>query len=128
MRSFWMIPVGAAVLASGCDNSKPSVPTGPIRVRSEAQNQLHKLDDMNRAIALKRAILDSGFRCKRVDSSGYVTEHGNLSMWTARCDDGLNWAVFVGPDGSAQVRRCDDNEKLGLPACVVGKKAAPAAG
>ena len=129
MRNFWTIPaVGVAVLASGCDNSQPTAPAKPIVVRSEAQNQLHQLDDMNRAIALKRAILDSGHRCKRVDSSGYVQEHGNLSMWTAKCDDGLDWGVFVGPDGSAQVRRCDDNEKLGLPACVVAKKGAPAAG
>jgi len=129
MRNFRMMAaVAVAVLASGCDNSQPTAPANPIVVRSEAQNQLHRLDDMNRAIALKRAILDSGYRCKRVDSSGYVQEHGNLSMWTAKCDDGLSWGVFVGPDGSAQVRKCEDNARYGLPACIVSKKAEPAAG
>ena len=29
-------------------------------------------------------------------------------MWTARCADGRDWAIFVGPDGSAQVRDCKD--------------------
>lgn len=127
MRTSWMA-VAAAVLAAGCDNSQPTAPANPIVVRSAEQNQLHQLDDMNRAIALKRAILDSGNRCKRVESSGYVQEHGNLSMWTAKCDDGGNWGVFVGPDGSAQVRRCDDNARYGLPACVISKKGAAPAG
>lgn len=122
-----LMAVSAAVLAAGCDNSQPA-PVNPVVVRSDEQNQLHKLNGMNRAIALKRAILDSGNRCKRVESSGYVQEHGNLSMWTAKCDDGTNWGVFVGPDGSAQVRRCDDNARYGLPACVISKKGAAPAG
>jgi hypothetical protein len=110
----------AIVLATAaCGQSQPTKPKQPIVVRSEAQDQLHQLDDMNRAIALKRAIYDSGSTCKRVESSGYVQEHRNLSMWTARCDDKREWAVFVGPDGSAQVRPCKDLAELGLPACVM---------
>ena len=88
---------------------------------------LHKLSPMNRAIGLKRAIFASGNRCKRVTESGYVQEHNNLSMWMASCDDTGDWAIFVGPDGSAQVRPCKDNEQLGLPACVISKKDEPAA-
>lgn len=114
----------AAVLLSACDQSQPTQPKQPIVVRGEAQDQLHQLDDLNRAIGLKRAIYAAGFKCKRVVTSGYVREHTNLSMWAANCDDGREWAIFVGPDGSAQVRPCQDLAQLGLPACVI-KPAAP---
>ena len=116
--------LAAAALLAGCDQSPPDKPRQPIVVRSDAQNQLHQLDDLNRAIGLKRAIHQSGYSCKRVASSGYVQEHENLSMWMARCADKRDWAIFVGPDGSAQVRPCRDLAQLGLPACVM--KASPA--
>jgi hypothetical protein len=115
----------SAVIA-GCDNAQPTKPNQPIVVRSEAQDRLHKLNDMDRAIALKRAIYDSGFACKRVVASGYVQEFNNLSMWTASCDDGNEWAIFAGPDGSAQVRRCQDLAQFNMPACVVKPAAKPA--
>ena len=109
----------AALIAAACDQSPPTQPKQAIVVRSEEQDQLHQLDEMNRAIALKRAIYASGFACKRIDRSGYVQEHENLSMWAAVCDDKREWAIFVGPDGSAQVRPCKDLAQLGLPACAI---------
>ena len=123
MKAAPMLAAAAALLAS-CDQSPPDKQRQPIVVRSDAQNQLHQLDDLNRAIGLKRAIHQSGYSCKRVASSGYVQEHENLSMWMARCADKRDWAIFVGPDGSAQVRPCRDLAQLGLPACVM--KASPA--
>ena len=120
------LTVAAAMLA-GCDESQPTQPKQPIVVRSEAQDRLHQLDDLNRAIALKRAIYDSGFTCKRVTTSGYVQEVQNLSMWTASCDDGNDWAIFAGPDGSAQVRRCQDLAEFKMPPCVIRPAAKPAA-
>ena len=90
-----------------------------IAVRSAEQNRLHQLDDMNRDIALKRAIIASGLRCKRVVRSGYVAEFNKLSMWQADCDDNRSWGIFVGPDGSAQVRPCTDNAKFKLPECRI---------
>ena len=88
-----------------------------IAVRSPEQDALHNLSDMNRDIGLKRAIVASGIRCQRVTRSGYVTEYNKLSMWTANCDERRDWAIFVGPDGSAQVRPCQDMKTLGLPEC-----------
>lgn len=90
-----------------------------IAVRSPEQDMLHQLSDMNRNIGLKRAIQDSGLRCRRVDKSGYVQEYRSLSVWTASCSDGRDWAIFVGPDGSAQVRPCTDMKQLGLPECRI---------
>ena len=126
MRGRYLLACAATLLAA-CDQSQPTQPSRPIVVRSEAQDQLHQLDDMNRAIALKRAIYASGFTCKRVAKSGYVQEYKNLSMWTASCDDRRQWAIFAGPDGSAQVRPCQDLAQLGLPQCVI-KETKPKAG
>ena len=53
-----------------------------IKVRGAEQDQLHKLDTFNLAIALKRAIYDAGFTCQRVTDAGFVGEYENLDMWT----------------------------------------------
>ena len=124
MRVSLLLALGAALAAAACDQSQPTQPRQPIVVRSEAQDQLHQLDDLNRAIGLKRAIYAAGFTCKRVESSGYVQEYKNLSMWMAKCADRRDWAIFVGPDGTAQVRPCRDMAQLGLPQCVM-KPSAP---
>ena len=128
MRAY--LVTAAVVLTAACGQSQPTQPKQPIVVRSQVQDQLHKLDDMNRAITLKHALYDSGYTCKRIDRSGFVTAYKNLDMWTAHCTDGKgpgrDWALFAGPDGSVQVRDCKDVAKFGMPACVI--KAAPTAG
>lgn len=90
-----------------------------IIVRSEAQKALFDLSDLNRAIALKRAITDQGLTCKQVTSSGFVGRYKNMDVWTATCSDKRQWSLFISANENVQVRLCDDNEKLGLPACVV---------
>ena len=124
MKAALLPAAAAASLLAGCDQSPPTQPRQPIVVRSDAQDQLHQLDDLNRAIGLKRAIYAAGYSCKRVESSGYVQEYKNLSMWMANCADKRDWAIFVGPDGTAQVRPCRDVAQLGLPACVMNKNQA----
>ena len=83
---------------------------------------MHQLNDLNRAIALKRAILDSGTNAPRTQS-GFVGEYKNIVLWTARCEDKLNrtrdWALFIGADESVQIRLCEDVAKVGLPACTI---------
>ena len=111
-----------ALILAGCGgrgSDQAATKQPEIAVRSEEQNALHQLSDLNRDIALKRAILASGLRCKRVVRSGYVTEYNKLSMWQADCDDDRSWGIFVGPDGSAQVRPCSDNAKFKLPECKI---------
>jgi hypothetical protein len=90
-----------------------------IMVRSKAQQQLFDLNDLDRAIALKRAIAEQGLRCARIVSTGYVTRYKDMDMWTATCSDDRQWSLFIAANDSVQVRLCDDNEKIGLPACVV---------
>jgi hypothetical protein len=116
--------IAAPLLAAGCNEPSTSAPRQAITVRSDAQNQLHQLTDLNRHIGLKRAIQAAGMRCQRVDKSGYVQEHNNLSLWMASCDAKTDYSIFVGPDGGAQVRRCAEHAELKLPACVIKEKAA----
>ncbi|MFC7535992.1 hypothetical protein ACFQPG_01260 [Sphingomonas sp. GCM10030256] len=118
-----ILAVGAAIISlAGCGSGteRQVVSNEPeIVVRSPEQDQLHQLDEMGRNIGLKRAITASGLRCKRVTRSGYVTEYKKLSMWTASCEDKRDWAIFVGPDGSAQVRPCGDMQQFNLPECRI---------
>jgi|SRR4051812_42301980 len=97
-----------------------------IRVVSPEQQQLHQLDAVNLAIGLKRAIFDAGYSCKTIIDAGYVGTWKNLDEWTAHCiyDNGTSrdWAVFAGPDGSAQVRDCKDVIATGLPPCVIKQR------
>jgi len=112
--------ISAMLLASCGDSSNPAPPLqNDIMVRSEAQQRLFDLNDLDRAIALKRAIADQGLRCARIVSTGYVTRYRDMDMWTATCADDRQWALFIAANDSVQVRLCDDNEKIGLPACKV---------
>jgi hypothetical protein len=114
----------AVLLLAACgQEAQREQPRQKISVRGEAQKQLHELTDLNRAIGLKRAIYASGFRCQRVTKTGFVQAHNNLDMWMASCDDGRDWGIFVGPDGSAQVRLCSEMAQLKLPACVIREPA-----
>jgi hypothetical protein len=118
MRAWVAIGIGAMLL-TGCGSGQPSQNVQSIKVRSAEQDELFKLNDLNRAIALKRAIYDSGYRCQRITKSGFVGSYKNLDMWMASCADGRDWAIFTGPDGSAQVRDCKDVNGLGLPKCAI---------
>jgi hypothetical protein len=113
-----------AACGSGDQQQTSNQPT--IRVVSREQQQLHQLDAFNLAIGLKRAIYDAGYTCKRITDAGYVGIWKNLEEWTAHCvyDNGASrdWAIFAGPDGSAQVRDCKDVVDSGLPACEIKQR------
>lgn len=112
--------ISASLLASCGPNEQAAPPLqNDIMVRSDAQQRLFDLNDLDRAIALKRAISDQGLRCERIVSTGYVTRFKDMDMWTATCSDDRQWALFIAANDSVQVRLCTDNEQIGLPACIV---------
>ena len=126
MRLATFTALGLSLLLSACGDSGDSPQnTQSISVRSAEQNALHKLSPMSQKIAMRRALYDSGYTCQTVTEAGYVQEYGNLSMWTASCNSGRSYAIFVGPDGSAQVRNCQEMQALKLPACKVARPAKP---
>jgi hypothetical protein len=127
MRGMLSIGLLAALALSACgDESRTQSNATKIKVRSSEQEQLHTLDAFNLAIGLKRAIYDAGYTCNRITDAGFVGAWQNLDMWVAHCvyDKGLTreWAIFAGPDGSAQVRDCRDVPGSGLPDCVIKQR------
>ena len=121
MIRYAALPILAVLLASCGGSGDQAAPPlqNDIMVRSDAQQRLFDLNALDRAIALKRAIADQGLRCSQIVSTGYVTRYKDMDMWTATCSDDRQWALFLGANDSVQVRLCDDNEKIGLPACTV---------
>ena len=122
MRRKLMVLVLAGVAVAGCNEQPRETNQPPIKVRSAEQDQLHTLDAFNLAIGLKRAIYAAGYRCQRVTDAGFVGPYQNLDMWVAKCSEGREWAIFAGPDGSAQVRDCRDVPGTGTPLCEIKKR------
>lgn len=117
-------PAIAPLLALAACGSQPQPRDAEpqIRIRSPEQDRLHQLGEIDLAITLKRAIYAAGYACKRVETAGFVAAHENLDMWMASCTDKRDWAIFAGPDGSAQVRDCVDVPRFGLPECKISKQ------
>jgi hypothetical protein len=119
--SRFLLLAGAALITGACDRGEAPAPPvqNEIVVRSDAQKRLFELNDLDRVIAFKRAMGEQGLRCAQMTRTGYVARYKDMDMWTATCSDDRQWAIFIGANDSVQVRLCDDNEKLGLPACKI---------
>ena len=128
MRRILSIVLLGGLALSACNSSEqqPAANQTAIKVRSNEQEQLKKLDALNLAIALKHAIYDAGYTCKRITDAGFVGEYKNLDMGMAHCvyekGSPRDWAIFAGPDGSAQVRDCRDVPGSGLPTCEIKQR------
>ena len=123
MRNCLLIILPILLSACGQEADRQAPTNQPeIKVRSAEQDQLHKLDALNLAIGLKRAIYSAGFTCRQISDAGFVGEYKNMDMWMAHCSEGRDWAVFAGADGSAQVRDCKDLPGTGVPECKITKR------
>ena len=110
--------MSVVALLGACDQgAAPPAPKTVIKVQSEDQKQLARANELDRSIALKRAIQDAGSSCKRVTATGFVIDYKNMAMWQASCDDGRDWAIFIAANGAIQVRPCADLKELALPEC-----------
>jgi hypothetical protein len=116
-----LVPAGCGQ-GSGSGGNQAAVAT--IRISSPDEDRLIALSEGSRNLALVRAIHDEGQRCKRVDAANRQQAYRGLSMWTARCSDSGDWAIFIAPDSSVQVRKCADLAELGLPQCKAMPKRA----
>ncbi len=118
---FRMPAAAAAALALiGCDGGgdQPKAAPKKVEIANPYHAQMQQLTPLNRALALKRGIQDSGQRCTRMLGSAYVGEYQRLHMWTGRCQKpDHDWAVFIAANGEVQVRSCGETAQLGLPAC-----------
>ena len=107
------------LILSACDGGTPDEPTRTrsVKASSPLVDQLKTLSELNRGLALRRAIQDAGNNCKRIEASGYQQDYRNMSMWTASCSEKVVWAIFIAPNGDVQVRDCKEAQQLNLPAC-----------
>jgi hypothetical protein len=119
VRRSALVLAAAAALLTGCDGGgESSAPTATkMRVANPHQDQLMALTELNRSLALRRAIQDTGQSCKKITSSAYSGEYKGLHMWVGRCTPGRDWAIFIAANGDVQVRDCAEAKTLGLPEC-----------
>ena len=80
-------------------------------------DRLRQLSELQRRAVLRGALVNSGERCGRAELALPGGGYRNLVMWSVRCVPGGDYGLFIGPDGSAQVRSCGDLVKLKLPVC-----------
>lgn len=109
MRDFL---AGTACLVLAVAPASAAIVTNPFNDRV-----LH-LDLADRNGALRRAVTLEDQSCGRLASSVFRGYHGNLGLWQVRCVPGGDYGVFLGPDGSVQVRTCADMATLNLPKCI----------
>lgn len=103
-----------AVLAGVASAQTPAQPQ-----TSEGYSaRLASLPELQRYAALRSVLAGSGQACRRVATAQRSGSMRNLAMWTVRCTPSGEYGVFLGPDGSAQVRTCGDLAKLKLPLCA----------
>lgn len=114
------LALGSALALAGCEDGKPASNVTSVHVSVPASDQLKGMSELYRFLGLRRAVVDSGQRCKKVDRGAYQQDWNNLAMWTAHCTDTGDWAIFIAPNDDVQVRPCTDLAQLKLPACKLG--------
>jgi hypothetical protein len=117
-----IIPFAILGLLAGCDGGGGESQTAPRQVNKMVvanpyHDRLMGLSELNRSLALRRAVQDAGEACKKIERSAFQGDFKALKMWTASCSDSGDFAVFIAPNGDAQVRKCADAATLGLPPC-----------
>ena len=117
----WRILGLAALLLAACEDGTPERNVTTVVAANPLSDQLKTLSEPSRDLGLYRAIRDNGRRCKRVESAAYQEQYKTMAMWTARCSDSGDWAVFIAPNGDVQVSPCKDAKTLGLPQCAAGQ-------
>ncbi len=122
------VALAAILTLVGCDGGGAPTKTRSIVAANPFQEKLAGLSDLNRSLALRRAVQDAGEPCKRIDASAYQGLYKSLHMWTARCSEGngageREFGLFIAPNGDVQVRRCEHLKQLQLPECKAGAPA-----
>jgi hypothetical protein len=117
MRRYVAALLGLSLFVTACENGQPEQDVVKVRAANALSDQLKGMSELYRYLGLRRAIMDSGQRCKRVDVGAYQEDYKNMAMWVAHCTDSGDWTIFIAPNGDVQVRKCADAAQLKLPAC-----------
>ena len=120
-----MLILAAAACGSGGDDAAQPSEVKSITIQNPLHEQLQGLSELNRGLGLRRAIQDSGSRCKKVDEARFQGDYKALKMWVVRCSDTNEFGLFLAPSGDVQVRSCADLKALKLPECRFEGAAGP---
>jgi hypothetical protein len=113
---FAFLSLGLALASCG-QGAESSRNVTSVRLANPQSEQLKRMSDLYRNLGLRRAIMDSGQKCKKSEGGAYQQDYQNMAMWTTHCVDSGDWAIFIAPGGEVQVRQCSDAAALRLPAC-----------
>ncbi len=114
----WVTCGAIGLLLAGCEVGAPERNVTKVVAANPMSDQLKALSGPTRNLGLYRAIRDNGRLCKRVDLAHYQQQYKTMAMWTARCSDTGDFAVYIAPNGDVQVSPCRDAATLGLPECA----------
>jgi hypothetical protein len=113
--------LSALLLAASCGEGQPggqpAQNVARVKMANSQSDALKAMAPLYRNLGLWRAIRDSGQRCKKVDNGANQQDYKDMAMWVAHCTDTGAWAIFIAPNGEAQVRACADLSAIKLPAC-----------
>jgi hypothetical protein len=118
MRAPWLSLGAATALLTACGGERTVNNQTAISIANEHHEELLRLSPGRQRLAMRRAILDSRYRCISVDNAGYQEEYRNMRMWVATCgQEQKTFAVYIAANGDVQVRDCADAGTLSLPRC-----------
>ena len=125
----WVPLLALSLLAAGCEDGAPEQNRIEVTAANPTSDGLKALSELPRYLGLRRAIIDTGNRCKKVDRGAYQEQYKTMALWTAHCTDTGDWAIFIAPNADLQVRQCRHMAELNLPDCrqTGTPEAAPAA-
>jgi hypothetical protein len=117
MRFTLLICALSALAACGDQaTSSPEATGNPSR--EDYQARVTEMSRGQRNAVFIRAIRDAGLPCQHVAASAYIAKYRGFDMWTAQCPGSGDWALLIGPKGTAQVISCADVCGAGLPTCA----------
>ena len=105
------------LLASACGDTSPPPPKYTAAKDNPAHQRMLAARDVDRMLALRRAIQDDDGSCPKVTGSSFQENYKGMAMWVAYCSNGP-WAVYIAPSGDIQARPCKDSRTLKLPECL----------
>lgn len=99
--------IAAAALAlplSACGSGAPQADGANSQVAGgNYAAEIAAMEEGARNATFLRAIRDAGRDCQAVQSSASAGEVNNAPTWTATCEDGVQWTIYIGTDGTATV-------------------------
>ena len=116
MSVFRLSLLAPLLLAGACGDTSPTPPNYTEAKDNPAHQQMLAARDVDRMLALRRAIQDDEGSCPKVTGSAFQENYKGMAMWVAYCSNGA-WAVYIAPSGDIQARACKDSRQLELPEC-----------